>query len=80
MSSSQASSDAITPSPQVLAHSLGSFMQSNPVSIARQGDDLFVVGQGNHALAQHDLPSGEIVDVLMLPSEPADIVIGGLIP
>lgn len=48
---------------------------SNPVSIAAYAEDLLVVGQGNHALARHDLPDGEIIDLLALPSEPADIVV-----
>jgi hypothetical protein len=47
----------------------------NPSSIAVDGDSLFVVGQGTHALARHDRITGEITDLLMLLSEPADIVI-----
>jgi hypothetical protein len=47
----------------------------NPVSIALHAGDVFVVGQGNHALARHALASGRMVDVLMLPSEPADLVV-----
>lgn len=48
---------------------------TNPVSIAFDGSDLLVVGQGNHALARHDSATGAFKDVLMLRSEPADIVI-----
>lgn len=48
---------------------------TNPVSIAFHGDDLLVVGQGNHALARHDSATGAMLDVIMLGSEPADIVV-----
>jgi hypothetical protein len=60
----------VTPNPAVKWRTL-----NNPVSIAKHESSLYVVAQGNHALARHALPSGEIVDVLMLPSEPADIAI-----
>lgn len=48
---------------------------ANPVSIAHFAGSLYVVGQGNHALARHSLVDGAMLDVLKLPSEPADIVI-----
>lgn len=48
---------------------------NNPVSVATHEGDVYVVGQGNHALARHDGATGKILDVLSLPSEPADIVI-----
>lgn len=48
---------------------------NNPVSIALYNGDLYVVGQGNHALARHSRIDGRILDVLQLPSEPADIAI-----
>ena len=50
---------------------------NNPVSIALFEGDLLVVGQGNHALARHDARTGELLDLLMLPSEPADIAVDG---
>lgn len=48
---------------------------NNPVSVAFYQGDLLVVGQGTHALARHDRTTGEITDMLMLRSEPADIVV-----
>ena len=48
---------------------------SNPVSIAFYNGDLLVVGQGNHPLARHDRTTGRITDLLMLRSEPADLVV-----
>ena len=49
----------------------------NPVSIATHDGDVYVVGQGSHAIARHDGASGKILDVLVLPSEPADLVVTG---
>lgn len=48
---------------------------ANPVSIAFDGNDLLVVGQGTHAIARHDSATGAFKDVLMLRAEPADIVV-----
>lgn len=48
----------------------------HPVSIATWGNDrLLVVGAGTHALALHDRTTLDVLDVLQLPSQPADIVI-----
>lgn len=50
----------------------------DPVAILWGGDGyVYVLGQGSHALAKHDASTGEIVDVLQLPSEPADMVLDG---
>src|SRR5262245_54482680 len=46
-----------------------------PVSLAIWEDKLVVVGGGTHALALHDAANGDILKVLQLPSEPADLVI-----
>ncbi|MCC7011675.1 MAG: hypothetical protein IT454_03850 [Planctomycetes bacterium] len=48
----------------------------NPVAIALWGNDrILVAGAGTHALALHDRTTGDILNVLKLPSEPADLVI-----
>lgn len=48
---------------------------TDPVAVAYSNSFVYVLGQGNHALAKHDPNDGEIVDLLMLPSEPADLVL-----
>lgn len=48
---------------------------TEPVSIADHGGHIYVLGQGTHALAKHDKATGQILDIVKLPSEPADLVI-----
>lgn len=48
---------------------------AEPCAIAFDGPDLLVVGQGNHAIARHSRTTGAMLDVLALPSEPADLVV-----
>ncbi|MEM8712757.1 MAG: hypothetical protein AAGG01_17535, partial [Planctomycetota bacterium] len=50
---------------------------ADPVAVAASGDDVYVLGQGTHALVRHDAETGEILDVFSPGafSEPADLVI-----
>jgi len=50
---------------------------SLPTAIADWGAHVVVVGGGSHALAIHERTSGDIVGVVQVDSEPADVVIVG---
>jgi DNA-binding beta-propeller fold protein YncE len=47
----------------------------NPVALGIWSDDLFVVCQGSRLLLRMDRFTGEVVDLLRIPSEPQDLVI-----
>jgi hypothetical protein len=47
----------------------------NPVALGIWNEDLFVVCQGSRVLLRMDRFTGEVVDLMRLPSEPQDIVI-----
>ncbi len=46
-----------------------------PVSVALDGDDLFVVSEGTHCLVRMDRFSGAVEALVALASEPADLVL-----
>ncbi|MCC7012433.1 MAG: hypothetical protein IT454_07735, partial [Planctomycetes bacterium] len=49
---------------------------NQPVAIAEwRNDRILVIGAGSHALAVHDRTTGALLDIVALPSEPADIVV-----
>lgn len=48
---------------------------ADPVAVLFQDPYVYVLGQGNHTLAKHAKDSGELLELLNLPSEPADILV-----
>jgi len=60
----------LTPEPERIIQTI-----LNPVAIALWTNHILVVGGGTHALAIHDANTGEILNLVRLPAEPADIVV-----
>jgi hypothetical protein len=60
----------LTPEPERIIQTI-----LNPVAIALWSNRILVVGGGTHALAIHDANTGEILNLVRLPAEPADIVV-----
>jgi hypothetical protein len=60
----------LTPEPERIIQTI-----LNPVAIALWSNRILVVGGGTHALAIHDANTGEILSLVQLPAEPADIVV-----